>query len=226
MELKRTYNLTPTCPPSPARMSVSSYEALSPAHAIMIAVCLGLVRSSVVLLRPKPPLVVLLACTQIHPLLQVAHQIFRRYETYKIAIHTALLFGPPTLIIAFVSVSRWSLLHAVLVLYPTYLATLATSVVIYRLSPLHPLARYPSPIGCTISKLYLATICVPGYQHKYIKVLHDRYGDVVRIGMLSIPYSTLSCANVSTGPNELSIRDASLVDPLLGSSGVPKGPRT
>ncbi|RDX42087.1 cytochrome P450 [Lentinus brumalis] len=144
---------------------------------------------------------------QIHPLLQVAHQIFRKYETYNIAVHTALLFGPPTLIIAFVSVSRWSLLHTVLVLYPTYLATLATSIVIYRLSPLHPLARYPGPIGCKMSKLHLATICVPGYQHKYIKALHDRYGDVVRIG-----------------PNELSICDASLVDPLLGSSGVPKGP--
>ncbi len=193
MELERTYNLNPTRPPlflAPTTMPASADEALSPAQAIMIAACLGLVRVISVTsyiqgyLREQLSYVTCPGRSLcLHVLLQVAHQIFRKYETYNIAVHAALLFGPPTFIIAFVSVPRWSLLHAVLVLYPTYLATLATSVVIYRLSPFHPLGRYPGPIGCKISKLHLAAICVPGYQHKYIKALHDRYGDVVRIGM-------------------------------------------
>ncbi|KAI0687969.1 high nitrogen upregulated cytochrome P450 monooxygenase 2 [Cerioporus squamosus] len=160
-------------------MSVVVDEGMSPSRAVAIAVSLGL----------------------------VAHQIFRRYETYNIAVHAALLFGPPTLLLASALPPQWSLLHAIFVVYSTYLVTLATSIVLYRLSPFHPLARYPGPIGCRISKLYMGAVCIPGYQHKYIKALHERYGDVVRIG-----------------PNELSIRDASLVNPLMGSSGVPKGP--
>ena len=28
----------------------------------------------------------------------------------------------------------------------------------------------------------MGLICIPGYQHQYIKALHERYGDVVRIG--------------------------------------------
>ncbi|RDX41687.1 high nitrogen upregulated cytochrome P450 monooxygenase 2 [Lentinus brumalis] len=160
-------------------MAAVTDDGVSPSRAIAIVISLGL----------------------------VAHQIFRKYETYNIAVHVALLFGPPTLVIALALPSQWSIIHAALVLYSTYLATLATSVVLYRLSPLHPLARYPGPIGCRISKLYMGVVCIPGYQHKYIKALHERYGDVVRIG-----------------PNELSIRDASLVNPLMGSSGLPKGP--
>ncbi|RPD52781.1 cytochrome P450 [Lentinus tigrinus ALCF2SS1-7] len=154
-------------------------EGVSPSKAVAVAVSLGL----------------------------VAHQIFRRYETYNIIVHAALLFGPPTLLTAFTLPSEWSLLYGAFVLFSTYLATLAASIVIYRLSPLHPLARYPGPIGCKISKLYLGAICIPGYQHKYIQALHNRYGDVVRIG-----------------PNDLSIRDASRINPLMGASGVPKGP--
>ncbi|KAI0687961.1 cytochrome P450 [Cerioporus squamosus] len=111
------------------------------------------------------------------------------------------------LVIALAAPSQLSLLHAISVVYSTYFATLATSVVLYRLSPLHPLARYPGPVGCRLSKLYMGMVCISGYQHKYITALHDQYGDVVRIG-----------------PNELSVRDASLINPLLGSSGVPKGP--
>ncbi|KAI0687966.1 high nitrogen upregulated cytochrome P450 monooxygenase 2 [Cerioporus squamosus] len=137
----------------------------------------------------------------------IAHHLFRRHETYSIAVHAALLLGPPTLVLASALPSQRSLLHAISVVYSTYLATLATSIVLYRLSPFHPLARYPGPVGCKISKLYMGAVCIPGYQHIYIKALHERYGDVVRIG-----------------PNELSIRDASLINPLLGASGVPKGP--
>ena len=65
----------------------------------------------------------------------------------------------------------------------THLATLIASVLTYRLSPLHPLARYPGPVLCKLSKLYMATIGTQGKQHVYIQGLHERYeSDVVRIG--------------------------------------------
>ena len=113
---------------------------------------------------------------------QVAHQIFRKYETYSIPTHVALLFAPPALVTAFSAPRGYPLGRALLVVYSTYLATLVFSIVAYRLSPWHPLARYPGPIGCKLSKFWLAFVCVRGYQHRYIKSLHDRYGDVVRIG--------------------------------------------
>ncbi len=53
----------------------------------------------------------------------------------------------------------------------------------YRLSPLHPLARFPGPIMCRISKGWLAYLTVKDKKaHLYIKDLHERYGDIVRIG--------------------------------------------
>ena len=75
-----------------------------------------------------------------------------------------------------------------MLIYSTYLATLLSSIAIYRLSPFHPLARYPGPIGCKLSKFYLGFVSCPGFQHKYLKSLHDRYGDVVRIGTSAFPF--------------------------------------
>ena len=113
---------------------------------------------------------------------------------------------------------------------PIYLSALSTSVLLYRLSPFHPLARYPGPLKCKVSKLWMARLSLEGHQHRYIKTLHDRYGDFVRIG----PSSTLLPPSVpeqliiyasATGPNELSIRDPSVLPQLLGPSGLQKGPR-
>ncbi|KAI0306837.1 high nitrogen upregulated cytochrome P450 monooxygenase 2 [Multifurca ochricompacta] len=81
-------------------------------------------------------------------------------------------------------------------------------ILAYRLSPFHPLAKYPGPVLDKTSKWWAAYISARGDPHRYYKSLHDRYGDVVRVG-----------------PNELSIRDASLIHPVLGPGGLPKGPR-
>ncbi|KAM5536735.1 hypothetical protein V8D89_009574 [Ganoderma adspersum] len=132
-----------------------------------------------------------------------AHQVFRKYETYNIGVHAAILFAPPILLTLLVESSQQTLLGN----FATYLATLVLSVLVYRVSPIHPLARYPGPIGCKLSKFWLGFACIPGFQHQYIKSLHERYGDVVRIG-----------------PNEVSIRDSTVLNGLLGTSGLPKGP--
>lgn len=97
---------------------------------------------------------------------------------------------------------------AILRSFGIYLTTLVTSIVVYRLSPWHPMAKYPGPLPAKITKLYHTYIVYKGkQQHVYIKNLHDRYGDIVRIG-----------------PNEVSIRDASCMQPLMGAQGLTKGP--
>nr|BAL05078.1 cytochrome P450 [Phanerodontia chrysosporium] len=91
--------------------------------------------------------------------------------------------------------------------FAIYLTTLVSSIVVYRLSPWHPLARYPGPLLAKVTKLYHALMVSKGKQHVYIKALHDQYGDIVRIG-----------------PNEVSIRDAACIQPLMGAQGLAKGP--
>ena len=66
---------------------------------------------------------------------------------------------------------------------PTYLGALVLSVVIYRISPFHPLARYPGPILFRITMLAPGLHSTTGRRSKFYKSLHDRYGDVIRIGL-------------------------------------------
>nr|BED42935.1 cytochrome P450 monooxygenase [Trametes versicolor] len=134
------------------------------------------------------------------------HQLFRRLETYSIAVHLLLLTIPPLVGAGFLSFTL-SPISAFFASLALFYSTLLTSVVLYRLSPFHPLARYPGPLPCKLTKFWMARIGLNGDQHTYMKELHDLYGDVVR-----------------TGPNELSFRDPSILSAMLGPSGVPKGP--
>jgi len=65
-------------------------------------------------------------------------------------------------------------------------AVLLSCVIAYRLSPLHPLYRYPGPLVCKISKLWIMWLAHKGKLHVYYKNLHDTYGPIVRIGEESI----------------------------------------
>ncbi|KAI8984902.1 high nitrogen upregulated cytochrome P450 monooxygenase 2 [Trametes punicea] len=133
-----------------------------------------------------------------------AHQIFKRFEPDSIPVHLTLLLLPPAILTIFHD-THLPLSKAAFVAFGAHLSTLLLSVVFYRLSPWHPLARYPGPIYLKVSKLPLTWIASGGRQHLFIKRLHERYGDIVR-----------------TGPNEISIRN---VEAIPSVSTLPKGPR-
>lgn len=116
------------------------------------------------------------------PCLQGAHQVFKRFEPDNLAAQLALLILPPTLLSVVLHLHA-PLLAAILYAFGIYLSTLVLSVVVYRLSPFHPLASYPGPLYLKVSKLSLIWIASRGAQHKFIKQLHERYGDVVRTGL-------------------------------------------
>lgn len=82
-------------------------------------------------------------------------------------------------------------LQAALVSVATIFGTMFLSIAAYRLSPFHPLARYPGPLGCRLTKFWMAILSLSGRQHIYIQELHKRYGDVVRIGKRFATYCTL-----------------------------------
>ncbi len=64
----------------------------------------------------------------------------------------------------------------------TYFSGLLSSVVIYRISPTHPLAGYPGPPLWNVSSLVLAYISLRGDRHLVLERLHRKYGPFVRIG--------------------------------------------
>ncbi|KAH9938835.1 high nitrogen upregulated cytochrome P450 monooxygenase 2 [Epithele typhae] len=155
---------------------------------------------------PLPSLVV----TSAIPSALVAHQVFRKHETYSILVHAFLLLGPPAIIAGYLtsaSISTSTFANAFQVACATYLGTLSLSVVAYRLSPWHPLARYPGPFLWRVSMLFPALESTTGGRAKSIRALHAKYGDVIRVG-----------------PNELDIVDASAIPTVFGIPGVPHGP--
>ncbi|EMD39450.1 hypothetical protein CERSUDRAFT_111756 [Gelatoporia subvermispora B] len=132
------------------------------------------------------------------------HYIFKKYEPRDPLVHVGLLGAPPLLLSTFLK-PYYGVLGAFAVTAALFFITLTTSIVLYRISPFHPLAQYPGPLLHKVSRLYLTWITMQGRAHLYTQQLHERYGDVVRVG-----------------PNEVTIRDASAILPVLGATGFPK----
>lgn len=136
----------------------------------------------------------------------VVHLVFKRDETSTLSRLLGLLLGVPTCIHVLFSDKSEAIALGFLKDLAYFYSTLGLSILLYRLSPWHPIARYPGPILCKVSKLYWTAIARKGQQHRLLAKLHKQYGDIVRIG-----------------PNEVSIANASAIDPLMGAQGVPKG---
>ena len=87
-------------------------------------------------------------------------------------------------VIAFLSAQKyWSPVpFSVFKVSALYFSTLAFITVAYRLSPFHPLAKYPGPITWRISSVVLAFYSFTGKRHLYIDEFHKKYGPFVRIG--------------------------------------------
>ncbi|KAL0954501.1 hypothetical protein HGRIS_003468 [Hohenbuehelia grisea] len=139
----------------------------------------------------------------------LCHAVFKRFEPN----HPSLLFVAFIVAPVALTISNSFAMNAPLTIlsvasfWAVYISTILLSISTYRLSPFHPLAQYPGPVICKLTKLWPAYISWTGKQHLYYDSLHRTYGDVVRIG-----------------PNELSIRKSSAISPLLGQNELPKGP--
>ncbi|KAI9445739.1 high nitrogen upregulated cytochrome P450 monooxygenase 2 [Lactarius psammicola] len=136
-----------------------------------------------------------------------SHQCFRHFEPRSKLPLVALLFVVPALLSVPISYHVTWPTTAILLAFVAYGSAVTSFALVYRLSLFHPLANYPGPTIAKMSKLWAAYLNATGERHRYYKSLHDRYGDVVRVG-----------------PNELSIRDSLLIHPILGQGGLPKGP--
>jgi hypothetical protein len=131
----------------------------------------------------------------------VSHLIFRHFEPSSIPSRATLLILIPTLLSCPISCTVRSPYAAVPLAFIAYWSGLVFFTLAYRLSPFHPLAKYPGPLLAKTSKWWAAHINGRGDQHRCFKRLHDHYGDVVRIGWNShLPFkiSPLTCFQVPT----------------------------
>ncbi|KAF8802471.1 cytochrome P450 [Phlegmacium glaucopus] len=137
----------------------------------------------------------------------IVHLIFKRTETFRFFWLFILLLATPASLTVFYLPYVNNIIQAALTVFGLFWSTLTISILVYRVSPWHPLAKYPGPLLCKLTKFHLAFIALRRQQHIYYSQLHKTYGDVVRIG-----------------PNELSICNVDAVTPLMGPNGLEKGP--
>ena len=73
------------------------------------------------------------------------------------------------------------------------LASLVACFVLYRISPLHPLAHFPGPLANRCTELPLVRRAFQWTRHLYLCELHERYGPVVRVGECPCRLGTARC---------------------------------
>jgi peptidoglycan biosynthesis protein MviN/MurJ (putative lipid II flippase) len=114
--------------------------------------------------------------------MQGCHLVFNRFEPRGLLSFTCLLVVVPIVLTPVLIPHNHNVPLAVAMTFSTYLSTLVAATLAYRLSPFHPLAKYPGPVMCKISKLWFAGVAMGGKQHIYYQQIHEHYGDIVRIG--------------------------------------------
>lgn len=137
----------------------------------------------------------------------IVYLIFKHIEPDRLTPLFLLLVLIPSCLVPFVHLHTLNIPLSVAATFALYYALILLYITIYRLSPFHPLAKYPGPILNKLSKLWMSYITSTGQQYRYYRRLHEQYGDIVRVG-----------------PNELSVNRADAVQPILGTLGMPKGP--
>ncbi|KAF7377746.1 hypothetical protein MSAN_00197600 [Mycena sanguinolenta] len=132
----------------------------------------------------------------------VNHFLFHKYEPSSANIALLVLPVQPVVLLVLLREPFSRLFYT----YVVFLGSLSLSIVAYRLSPFHPLARYPGPVIAKVTKLWSTWKTAQGYKYLWHKELHDKYGPYVR-----------------TGPDELSVIDATAVCQILNFGGLEKG---
>ena len=113
---------------------------------------------------------------------QVSYLILHKYEPEDFFAVSGLVLVPPTVIAWICRVVQRQSSPAPTSIFAAYLSLLLGCTVAYRLSPFHPLARYPGPFLARVSKLFMTGVVTMGHAHQYYRRLHDKHGDIVRTG--------------------------------------------
>lgn len=133
----------------------------------------------------------------------VAQALLRRYELRSVSGFLAI---PAAVCISAYTVFSCTTFQSIATVL-TFLLVLVLSILYYRLfSKSHPLHHIPGPVLAQSTQLYQLYQLYLGRPRVNQQKLHRRYGAVVRIG-----------------PNEVSICDASMLQPVFGGKPWQKG---
>lgn len=115
----------------------------------------------------------------------MTHLVYKKYEIQptNYAPTTFLIIVLPSLSSSFLVPHYTSAARAYALGFITYYAAILTSIACYRLSPWHPLARYPGPILARLSKLWGVYGVLRGNTKEVMREVHAKYGSYVRIGL-------------------------------------------
>ncbi|KAJ7575924.1 cytochrome P450, partial [Mycena floridula] len=128
----------------------------------------------------------------------ITYLIFKKYEPNSFLPLLCLLGFVPGLMMHLLRFEDATILWRITTIHVPYLGLILFYIVIYRLSPIHPLANYPGPVINKISKFVASWTFFQGKAHLRYQSLHQEYGDIVRVG-----------------PNEISINSAEAIIPIL-----------
>lgn len=120
--------------------------------------------------------------------------IFNRLEPRKLSAYAVLLVGIPLLLVLILHPEYSSLPLAIAHIYSAFISILLSSLTLYRLSPFHPLAKFPGPVINKITGFRMVMVTRTRRRHIHLKALHDKYGPFVRIGNYSSPSSLRNVA--------------------------------
>lgn len=115
---------------------------------------------------------------------KAVHQWIRTHEATSILTIAFVLLTVPALSAA-ILIQHPSSLYDISFAFVTFFSSLSASILLYRLSPFHPLGNIPGPTLCKLSKLWLLWVGCHGKIHVYIHELHSKYGPIIRIGITS-----------------------------------------
>jgi hypothetical protein len=147
---------------------------------------------------------------------QASYLVFHKYEPQKPVPALSLFILVPGAL-------SWSnaRMSTPLTFFAYWLLLLLFTVV-YRISPFHPLAKFPGPFLNKISKISMVRKMARGDLHRYHQGLFQKYGDIVRVGEHNYCPSPRHSDFGALGPNELSYNNVDGVESILNS--LPKGP--
>jgi hypothetical protein len=150
------------------------------------------------------------------------HILFNRLEPRSITSYLVLLLGFPSLLSVLVYNSYTNVFSSSLFVFATYLSSLIVSLLLYRVSPFHPLASYPGPLLCRVSRLWAWNIARQGKQHLYYHRLHERYGTHVRTGTTSQFPSSDFLTLISGRPKSFAHSRCNSSSSCVGTTRLPK----
>ncbi|PGH28239.1 hypothetical protein AJ80_00130 [Polytolypa hystricis UAMH7299] len=129
---------------------------------------------------------------------------FRQNEHHMYALRYIQIFLATfaSVVALLVSIEHDSIRHATIKvgsISAFYLSGVYTSLLFYR-TVLHPLNKFPGPFGARVSSFWLPLQIRNADGFKRVKILHDKYGEFVRVGSSDLSITNPKAVHAIYGP--------------------------